>query len=115
MPEYLSQFMDKLVAELPNIFTALLILVGSLYLGRLLSSLLKRVLRRREADREVTLLLATITRWSIIVAGIITALQRFFDVTAFLAGLGILGFTRSADTDGCLAASRCLPGRGRRI
>lgn len=93
MPEYLSQFMDKLVAELPNIFTALLILVGSLYLGRLLSSLLKRVLRRREADREVTLLLATITRWSIIVAGIITALQRFFDVTAFLAGLGILGFT----------------------
>jgi small-conductance mechanosensitive channel len=41
----------------------------------------------------VTLLLAAITRWSIIVVGIITALQRFFDVTAFLAGLGILGFT----------------------
>ena len=28
-----------------------------------------------------------------IVFGVITALQRFFDVTAFLAGLGILGFT----------------------
>jgi small-conductance mechanosensitive channel len=27
------------------------------------------------------------------IAGMITALQRFFDVTAFLAGLGILGFT----------------------
>jgi small-conductance mechanosensitive channel len=38
-------------------------------------------------------LLGQIIRWSIIVAGIITALQRFFDVTAFLAGLGILGFT----------------------
>jgi len=93
MPEYLSQFIDKMVAELPNIFTALLIFVGSLYLAKLLSNLLKRVLKRREADREVTMLLGTITRWSIIVAGLITALQRFFDVTAFLAGLGILGFT----------------------
>ncbi len=93
MPEILSEFIDKLVTELPNIFTALLIFVGSLYLAKLLSNLLKRVLKRREADREVTMLLGTITRWSIIVAGLITALQRFFDVTAFLAGLGILGFT----------------------
>ena len=93
MPEYLSQFTDGVVDQLPNILTALLIFVGSLYLGKLLSNLLKRVLKRRGADHEVTLLLATITRWSIVVAGIITALQRFFDVTAFLAGLGILGFT----------------------
>jgi len=90
MPEYLTQLIDIIV---PNIFTALLIIVASLYLAKLLSNLIKRVLERREADREVTLLLETITRWSIIVAGIITALQRFFDVTAFLTGLGILGFT----------------------
>lgn len=93
MPEYFTQIIDNILAELPNIFTALLIFVASLYLAKLLSNLLKRVLERREADREVTMLLGTITRWSIIVAGIITALQRFFDVTAFLAGLGILGFT----------------------
>jgi small-conductance mechanosensitive channel len=93
MPDYISQLLDRVVAELPNILTALLIFVVSIYLARLFSKLLKRVLKRREADPEVTLLLATITRWSIIVAGLITALQRFFDVTAFLAGLGILGFT----------------------
>jgi len=93
MPDYISQFLDRIVAELPNVVTALLIFIASLYLARLLSNLLKRVLTKREADLEVTLLLATITRWGIIVAGIITALQRFFDVTAFLAGLGILGFT----------------------
>jgi small conductance mechanosensitive channel len=93
MPEYFNQLVDNIVAELPNIFTALLIFVLSIYVAKLLSNLLKRVLKRRGADHEVTLLLATITRWSIIVAGIITALQRFFDVTAFLAGLGILGFT----------------------
>jgi len=93
MPDYFYQFTDKVIAELPNVLTAILIFFISLYVARLLSNLLKKVLRRREADHEVTLLLATITRWSIIVAGIITALQRFFDVTAFLAGLGILGFT----------------------
>jgi small-conductance mechanosensitive channel len=93
MPEYFNSFLERVVASFPNALTAVLIFAASLYLARLLSNLLKNVLTRRNADREVTLLLAQVTRWSIIVIGIITALQRFFDVTAFLAGLGILGFT----------------------
>ena len=93
MPDYITNFFDTVVAALPNVATAILIFVASLYLARLLSNLLKKVLIKREADREVTMLLAQLTRWSIIAIGIITALQRFFDVTAFLAGLGILGFT----------------------
>ncbi len=93
MPEYLSQLIDKIAAELPNVLTAILIFVASLYLARLISNLLKRVLKKRDADREVSILLAQVTRWSIIVIGVIAALQRFFDVTAFLAGLGIIGIT----------------------
>jgi small-conductance mechanosensitive channel len=93
MQTFLEQFMENLIANLPNVLTAILILVASLYLGRLLSRLLVKVLARRNADPGVTHLLGQIIRWSIIVAGMITALQRFFDVTAFLAGLGILGFT----------------------
>ena len=93
MPDYVTQFLDKVVAALPNIGTALLIFLVSLYLAGALSKLLKRVLEKRNADHEVTLLLGQLTRWSIIIIGTITALQRFFDVTAFLAGLGILGFT----------------------
>ena len=93
MPDYINQFSEKVIDALPTILTAILIVVVSIYLAKLLSNLLEKVLKRREADHEVTLLLATITRWSIIVAGIITALQQFFNVTAFLAGLGILGFT----------------------
>ena len=93
MPENFNQLIDMIIAELPNVLTALLIFIASLYVAKLLSNLLKRILTKREADREVTMLLAQVTRWSIIVLGIIAALQRFFDVTAFLAGLGILGFT----------------------
>ena len=93
MQEYFSNLLDKVIAELPNIGTALLIFLLSLYLAGVLSKLIKKVLNNRNADYEVTLLLAQLTRWTIIIIGTITALQRFFDVTAFLAGLGILGFT----------------------
>jgi len=86
-------FFDKVVAALPNVGIALLIFIVSYYLAGVLSKLLKRVLTDRKTDREVTILLTQLTRWSIIVIGAITALQRFFDVSAFLAGLGILGFT----------------------
>ncbi|RME90554.1 MAG: mechanosensitive ion channel family protein [Anaerolineae bacterium] len=93
METYLNDWIAKLLAFLPNLLTAVLILVASIWLARLLGNALIRVLKRRNADPEVTLLLAQITRWGIIAAGVITALQRFFDVTAFLAGLGIMGFT----------------------
>ncbi|GAB4415323.1 MAG: small-conductance mechanosensitive channel MscS [Anaerolineales bacterium] len=93
MNEFFYQFGEKVVNEIPNILTAIAIFMVSLLLARLLSNLLNRILKQQKADREVTILLSRLTRWSIIVIGIISALQRFFDVTAFLAGLGILGFT----------------------
>lgn len=93
MQEYFSQFTAQFVASIPNIITALLIFILSLYFARLLSNLLKRVLVRRKTDSGVTQLLAQTLQWTIIVFGAISALQRFFNVTAFLTGLGIIGFT----------------------
>lgn len=93
MQTYIDTFLENLIKGIPNLLTALLILVASIYLGRVLSKLLKRVLETRKAPEGVTHLLTELTRVSVIVIGTITALQRFFDVTAFLAGLGILGFT----------------------
>jgi small conductance mechanosensitive channel len=93
MQDYLNQFGQKALDAIPNLLTAILIFVASLYLARVLSKLLGRILEKRKADTEVTLLLTQMARWSIIAIGAITALQRFFDVTAFLAGLGILGFS----------------------
>lgn len=93
MQTYFEQFIENIILALPNLLTAALIFITSVYLARLLSRLLINVLTLRKADLEVTHLLGQITRWTIIVAGAITAIQRFFDVTAFLAGLGIVGFT----------------------
>jgi len=93
MQEYLIQIIDQAIRSIPNILTALLIFIVSLYLAGLISNLLKRALNRRNISSGVTNLLSQTLRWTIITFGIITALQRFFNVTAFLAGLGILGFT----------------------
>jgi small conductance mechanosensitive channel len=93
MQGYINGFIDAFILGIPNLLTALAIFIVSLYLARVVSNLLRSVLNQRKAPTGVTHLLAQLALWSIIVAGIITALQRFFDVTAFLAGLGILGFT----------------------
>lgn len=93
MENYINLFVDSLIKGIPNLLTALVILVVALYFARVLSRLTNRVLKRRNAPEGVTQLLAQLAYGTIVVAGAITALQRFFDVTAFLAGLGILGFT----------------------
>jgi len=90
MPEYLSQFLDEVTIAIPNVLIAILIFVVSLYAASLISKSLTKVLRSRKVDAEITLLLSKLTRWGIIVIGIMAALQRFFDVTAFLAGLGLV-------------------------
>lgn len=93
MQDYIDTFVDAFILGIPNLLTALAIFIVSLYIARIVSNLLRRVLNRRKAPAGVTHLLAQLALWTIVIAGTITALQRFFDVTAFLAGLGILGFT----------------------
>jgi small conductance mechanosensitive channel len=93
MEPYFDQMIAFFIGGIPKLLSALIIFVLSLYLARLISNLLRRVLQRRRAPAGVVQLLGQLALWSIIVAGIITALQQFFEVTAFLTGLGILGFT----------------------
>jgi small conductance mechanosensitive channel len=93
MEQYLDQLIALFWAGTPKLITALIIFVLSLYLARVFSNFIRRVLEKRRAPAGVVQLLGQLTLWSIIVAGVITALQQFFAVTAFLAGLGILGFT----------------------
>jgi len=93
MAQYFDQFIAFFLAGTPKLLSALVIFIVSLYFARLISNLLRRVLQRRRAPLGVVQLLGQLVLWSIIVAGLITALQQFVDVTAFLTGLGILGFT----------------------
>ena len=93
MQTYFDQFIVFLRAGTPRLLSALAIFVLSLYFARIISNFLRRVLEKRRAPGGAVQILGELALWSIIVAGTITALQQFVDVTAFLAGLGILGFT----------------------
>ncbi len=93
MGPILARWAAGVINAVPNVLAAILIFVVSLLLARLLANLLRGVLERRGSVNHVVELLVHLVYWTIILVGVITALQRFFDVTAFLAGLGILGFT----------------------
>lgn len=93
MQPFLEKLSEILVSFLWNLLAALVILVISLYLARILSSILRRALDHRKIPLGVIQLFTQLTYWAIIVSGAILALQRFFNITAFLAGLGIAGLT----------------------
>jgi len=93
MQPYLEPLWGVLVSFFLNLLAALVIFVIALYLARFLGSIVQRVLDHRKVPLGVVQLFSQLTYWTIIVSGAILALQRFFDVTAFLAGLGIAGLT----------------------
>jgi len=87
-------WLDRFLTFLPDLFAALVILVIGLVLAGVVANALARWLRRRGMDPEVALLLTRLVRWSLIILALVMALQQVgFQVGAFLAGLGIIGFT----------------------
>ncbi|MGE5375119.1 MAG: mechanosensitive ion channel family protein [Bacteroidota bacterium] len=93
MQAYLESLREVLLSFFLNLFAALVILIIALYLARFLSSLLRKMLDQKKIPLGVIQLFSQLAYWTIIVCGVILALQRFFNVTAFLAGLGIAGLT----------------------
>jgi small conductance mechanosensitive channel len=98
MPEAIStsveQFVSELILFVPKLIVALIIFLAAFYVAGLVAKAVRTGLIRRHVDSELTLLLTRVSRWSVVILGIIWALAQVnFDVTGFVAGLGILGFT----------------------
>lgn len=90
----LDELLTKTITFLPRLITALVVFVLFLILAVLLTRGVRRALEKRSASKELIMLLPRLTLWAIIALGIVVALQQInFDVTAFLAGLGVIGFT----------------------
>ncbi|MCI0396372.1 MAG: mechanosensitive ion channel [Chloroflexi bacterium] len=94
LPGALEEVTAEFLLFLPKIVAALVMFVVSLYLANLISHVLRRIMEKRRADPATVVLTFLITRWAIIILGTVAALRQVeFELTAFLAGLGILGFT----------------------
>lgn len=82
------------IAFLPKLVVALVIFVIGLVAAGVLSKTVRRALQQRNTDLELTILIGTLTRWTVIVLFTVLSLEQVdFDLSAFLAGLGIVGFT----------------------
>lgn len=94
LAKVLQTWWQSFVDNLPSLVASLVIFIFSIFLARLLAKAVRRVMRRRKEDIELTVLITRLVRWTVIGLGIILALdQAGQDVTALLTGLGILGFT----------------------
>lgn len=92
--ETLQELLAQFLAFLPDLLAALVIFVAGLYVAGVLTKLVRQMMERRKADAELTLFFTQVTRWTVVVLVLVVSLEQVgFDLTAFLAGLGILGFT----------------------
>lgn len=94
LSEILFAWWLRIIENLPEVVAGVIIFILSLYLARFLGKLTVRGLKARQADKEISVLMERAVRWGVIALGIVLALQQAGqDVSAFLTGLGILGFT----------------------
>lgn len=90
----LETLLAQFVEFLPKLIAAMVIFIIALILSSWLANLTAKAMRRRNLDAELILLLRRIVRITVLVLGTIQALAQVdFNVTGFVAGLGIVGFT----------------------
>ena len=84
----------RFVLFIPKLAVAIIIFLATLYVARLGFRFVGLALEKRKVDPELSLLLSRVTQIAVIIFGTIWALSTVdFDVTGFVAGLGIIGFT----------------------
>jgi len=90
----LEEIQRQFLLFLPKLVAAVVIFFVGLYVASLISKLVDRALKQRDVAAEARKVVTQIVRWSLIVLVVVTALQQVnFDLTAFVAGLGVAGFT----------------------
>lgn len=92
--ETLQELLVDAIRALPGLIAALVIFIITLYIAGLTSRAARRAMDRRQASAHAKKIVTNIAYWSVLALGTIAALQQVgFNLTAFLTGLGIAGFT----------------------
>ena len=92
--EWFQEFLQRTLDFIPHLVVALIVFIGALYLAAPASRWVRKAGSTRITDPSLVDLLAKLTRWAVILTGIVIALEQVkFNVTGFVAGLGIAGLT----------------------
>lgn len=88
--EWLTSFLEFL----PKIISSLVIFGATIFGSNYIAKLIRELSKKRISSPEILKLISRIVRWTVIVIGTVVALDQVnFDVTGFIAGLGVAGFT----------------------
>jgi small conductance mechanosensitive channel len=89
-----QELLQDAIHFIPRLIVALITFAASLLLSGLAARWVQRAARLKIDDPETERLLSRLARWAVIVLGILVALDQVnFDVTSFVAGLGVAGLT----------------------
>ena len=92
--ESLQELLQQGVGLLPKLITAVIVFIITLIVSGMAARWVRRFLTPKIESRETVRLLARFLRWALIVVGTLVALEQVdFDVTTFVAGLGVTGLT----------------------
>ena len=90
----LQQLLVDFLALLPSLIAALVVFAVGLYIASIVRRLVRRGLERRTQNSQPITLLSQLSYWLVVILVTAISLQMVgFNLTAFLAGLGIAGIT----------------------
>jgi small-conductance mechanosensitive channel len=90
----LQVLLEEVLRFIPKLIAALITFGASILVSVVAARWIRRTASASIDDEETVILLARLIRWAVIVAGTVLALDQVdFDVTGFVAGLGIAGLT----------------------
>ncbi len=90
----LEQFIVDFLTLLPNLIAALVVFAIGVYIASIVRRLVRRGLEIRTKNPQPIILLSQLSYWLVVVLVAVISLQMVgFNLTAFLAGLGIAGIT----------------------
>ncbi len=97
-PQPFTTILEQLIVEfltlLPSLLAALVVFVVGLFLASLIRRVVRRALTQRTKNTQPVALLSQLAYWSVVILVAVISLQMVgFNLTAFLAGLGIAGIT----------------------
>lgn len=92
--QWFQDFITQALNFLPHLVVGIIVFLAAILLAKPASRWVEKQTAARIADPAITQLLAKVTHWVIIITGIVLGLDQVnFNVTGFIAGLGIAGLT----------------------
>jgi len=90
----LQQMFQDFLKFLPKLISAIITFIVFFVLSKIARKSIKKFLAKKISDGETLKLLTRVVAWTVLIFGTVLALEQVdFNVTGFVAGLGIAGFT----------------------